>query len=157
MVHPFRNTGAGVYGSRRSPARRWRGMLDGSSWHRKTKRLAAARHVDHGKADRGEAAGAAVALLVDFEFVLARAELRRAAPVQRSALEFDGAVFGIDGLGEAENLFRLAGHIRMPAFVGFDAITAAAGHCLAIVGGDGGHDLVRGVVAPGEPGGRRRL
>ena len=52
---------------------------------------------------------AAIALFVDLEFALARAELRRAAPVQRPVLDADGAVFGIDRFGETEHLLRLAG------------------------------------------------
>src|ERR1700674_1975769 len=60
------------YGSPRSRGRR-RSMPDGSSRHRKAQRLAAAAHVDGGKAGDGEAAGAAVALLVDLELALAGA------------------------------------------------------------------------------------
>src|SRR5258708_40335462 len=68
---------------------------DASSRHRKAQRLAAARHVDGGKAGDSEATGAAVALFVDLELALARAKLGGAAPVQRPVLELDGAVFGI--------------------------------------------------------------
>ena len=127
------------------------------SRHRKSNGLAAARHVDGRKADRGKAAAAAIALFGDFELALARAQLFRAAPVQRLVLEPDGAVLGIDGLGETEDLLRLAGHVRVQAFAGIDAVPAAAGHGLAVVGGNRRHDLVRGVVAPGQPGGRRLL
>src|ERR1700731_4044004 len=63
------------YGSRPSPGRRNRGV---SSRHRKAQRLAAARHVDGGKAGRGETARAAVALLIGFELALAGA--KRGAP-----------------------------------------------------------------------------
>src|ERR1700716_4728806 len=127
------------------------------SRHRKARLLAAAAHVDGGEACYSEAARAAVALLIDLELALARAKLGRAAPVQRPVLELDGAVFAIDGLGETENLPGLANDVRMQAFAGIDPIPAAADHGLAIVGADGGHDLVRRVVAPGEPDGRRRL
>src|SRR5437762_11598943 len=71
-----------------------------SSWHRKAQRLAAARHVDRRKTGGGEAAAAAIALFGGFELVLARAERFRAAPVQGPVLVLDGAVLGIDGLGE---------------------------------------------------------
>ena len=47
--------------------------------------------------------------------------------------------------------------VGMQAFAGIDAIPAAADHGLAVVGADRGHDLVRRVVAPGQPGGRGRL
>src|SRR5712691_8321537 len=126
--------------------------LNFSSWHRKAQRFAAAAHVDGGKASRGEAAGAAVALFIGLEFGLARAKLGGAAPVQRPVLELEGTVLGIDSLGETENLLGLTGDIGMQAFAGFDAIPAAADHGLAVVGADGGHDLVRRVVAPGKPG-----
>src|SRR5450759_4617031 len=102
-----------------------------SSRHRKAQRLATARHVDGGKARRGEAAGAAVALFAGLELALARAKLGRAAPVQRPVLELDGAVFGIDGLGETENLPGLTRDVGMQAFAGIDAIPAAADHGLA--------------------------
>src|SRR6185437_1640055 len=128
-----------------------------SSWHRKAQRLAAARHVDRGKTGRGETAGAAVTLFAGLELVLARAELGGAAPVQRPVPDPEGAVIGIDGLGEAEDLPGLTGDVGMQAFAGIDTVPAPADHGLAVVGGDRGHDLVRGVVAPGESGGRRRL
>src|ERR1700738_5173039 len=96
-----------------------------SSRHRKAQRLAAAAHVDGGKACDGEAAGAAVALLIDLELALAGAKLGRAAPVQRPVLELDGAVFAIDGLGETKDLPGLAHNIGMQAFAGIDAIPAA--------------------------------
>src|SRR6478672_6269618 len=115
---------AGGYGSRHSPRRRWGGA---ASWHRKPQRLAAARHVDGGKADRAKAAGAAIALFVDFELALAGTELRGPTPVQRLVLDADGAVFVIDRFGKAEHLLRLAGHVGMQAFAGIDAIPAAAG------------------------------
>src|SRR3979411_1837980 len=95
---------------------------DDSSRHRKAQRPAAARHVDGGKAGDSEAAGAAVTLFIDLELALARAKLGRAAPVQRLVLEFDAAIFAIDGLGETENLLRLTGDIGMQAFAGIDAI-----------------------------------
>ena len=81
------------------------------------------------------------------------------APPQFSGLSLmlDGAVLAVDGFGEAEDLLRLAGHIGMQALAGIDAVPAAAGHGLAVVGGDRGHDLVRRVVAPGQPGGGRLL
>src|SRR5206468_11342996 len=110
-----------------------------------------------GKADRAETAGAAIALFVDLEFALARAELFGAAPVQRFVLDADGAVFAVDRFGEAEHLLRLAGNVGMQALAGIDAVPAAAGDGLAVVGGDRGHDLVRRVVAPGQPRGGRRL
>src|SRR5437899_6364470 len=65
------------------------------SRHRKAQRLAAAAHVDGGKTDRGEAAGAAIALFVDLELALARAELFGAAPVQRLVPQLDDAVFAV--------------------------------------------------------------
>src|SRR5258708_3104972 len=133
----------GVYGSRPSPGRRWREV---ESWHRKPQRLAAVRHVDRGKADRAKAAAAAIALFVDFKFALAGAELRGPAPVQRSVLDADRAVFSVDCFGEAEHLLRLAGDVGMQAFAGIDAVPAAAGDGLAVVGGDLGHDLARRVV-----------
>ena len=52
---------------------------------------------------------------------------------------------------------RLAGDIGMQAFAGIDAVPAAAGDGLAVVGRDRCHDLVRRVIAPGEPGRGRRL
>ena len=115
------------------------------------------RHVDGGKAGGGKAAGAAIALFVDLELAFAGAKLGGAAPVQRLVLELDGAVVGVDRLGETENLFGLAGDVGMQAFAGLDPIPAAADHGLAVVGADRGHDLVRRVVAPGQPGGGRRL
>ena len=42
----------------------------------------------------------------------------------------------------------------MQALAGIDAVPAAAGHRLAVVGRDRGHDLVRRIVAPGQPAGR---
>ena len=39
----------------------------------------------------------------------------------------------------------------MQAFAGVDAIPAAAGHRLAVVGRDRGHHLVLSIVAPGQP------
>src|SRR6267378_2260508 len=128
-----------------------------SSWYRKAQRFAAAAHVDGGKAGRGETAGTAVALFVGLELGLARAKLGGAAPVQRPVLELEGTVLGIYSLGETENLLGLTGDVRMQAFAGIDAIPAAADHGLAVVGADGGHDLVRRVVAPGKPGRRGRL
>src|SRR5260370_28943392 len=130
---------------------------DTSSRQRETQSLAAARHVDGGKAAYGEATGAAIALLVDLELAFAGAKLGGAAPVQWSVLDLEGAVFGVDRLGERGNLLRCAGDIRMQAFAGLDAIPAAADHGLAVVGGNRGHDLVRRVVAPGQTGGGRRL
>jgi len=56
---------------------------------------------------------AAIALVIDLEFVLARAERHRAAPVQRSVPELDGAVFSIDGFREAENPLRLTADVGM--------------------------------------------
>src|SRR5207248_1473676 len=76
-----------------------------SSRHRKAQGIAAAGHVDGGKAGGGKAAAGAVALLVGFEFALARAELGGAAPVQRLVLEPAGAVVGIDCLGNAACVF----------------------------------------------------
>src|SRR3979411_87657 len=114
------------------------------SRHRKDQRRAAPAHVDGGEACYSEAARAAIALLVDFELALARAKLGRAAPVQRPVLELDGAVFAVDGLGETENLPGLANDVRMQAFAGIDPIPAAADHGLAIVGADGGHNLLPG-------------
>src|SRR5882757_11572746 len=113
------------------------------SRHRKAQRLAAAAHVDGGKACYSEAARAAAALLIDLELALARAKLGRAAPVQRPVLELDGAVFGIDGFGKTEDLLGLADHVGMQAYAGIDAIPAAAGHRLAVVGRNRSHDLVR--------------
>src|SRR6267142_4177049 len=89
-----------------------------SSWHRKAQRFAAAAHVDGGKAGRGEAAGAAVALFIGLELVLARAKLGGAAPVQWPVLELEGAVLGIDRLGETENLPGLTGDVGRQAFAG---------------------------------------
>ena len=113
--------------------------------------------VDRGKTGDGEAAAAAVGLIVDLELALARAELGAAAPVQRLVLEPDGAVVGVDRLGETEYLPGLADHVRMQAFAGIDVIPAAADHGLAVVGADRGHDLVRRIVAPGQAGGGWRL
>src|SRR5437660_204747 len=62
------------------------------SWHRKAQRLAAAAHVDRGKARDRKPACAAIALFVDLELALAGAELGGAAPVQRLVLELHGAV-----------------------------------------------------------------
>src|SRR5437660_1846795 len=59
---------------------------------------------------------------VDLELAFADAKPCPAAPVQRSVLELDGAAVAIDGLGEAENLLGLAGHVGMQAFAGLDAI-----------------------------------
>src|SRR6266568_8139656 len=101
------------------------------SRHCKAQRLAATGHVDGGKSGGGEAAGRALALLVDLELAFAGAELRGAAPVQRPVLHPDGAVVGIDGLGETVDLLRLAGDVRMQAFAGVDAIPAATYHGLA--------------------------
>src|SRR3981189_751433 len=131
--------------------------LNFSSWHRKAQRFAAAAHVHGGKAGRGEAGGAAVALFIGLELGLARAKLGGAAPVQRPVLELEGTVLGIDSLGETENLLGVSCDVRMQAFAGIGAIPAAADHGLAVVGADGGHDLVRRVVAPGKPGRRGRL
>src|SRR5258708_24552636 len=128
-----------------------------SSWYRKAQRFAAAAHVDGGKAGRGETAGTAVALFIGLDLGLSRAKLGGAAPVQRPVLELEGTVLGIYSLGETENLLGLTGDVRMQAFAGIDAIPAAADHGLAVVGADGGHDLVRRVVAPGKPGRRGRL
>src|SRR6266702_7576403 len=89
--------------------------LNFSSWHRKAQRFAAAAHVDGGKASRGEAAGAAVALFIGLELGLARAELGGADPVQRPVLELEGTVLGIYRLGEAENLPGLTGDVGMQA------------------------------------------
>src|SRR5450755_3931356 len=105
------------------------------SRHRKAQRLAAAAHVDGGKANRAKAAGAAVALLVDLELAFAGAKLRGAAPVQRLVLEFQRAVIRIDRLGETEDLPGLAGDVGMQVFAGIDPIPAAADHGLAVVGG----------------------
>src|SRR5258705_13955951 len=113
------------YGSLRSQGRREK------SRHRKAQRPAAACHIDRGKAGCREAAGAAIALLVDLEFAFAGAELRGAAPVQRTILQLDGAVFAVDGFGKTEDLFGLAGHVGMQAFAGIDAVPAAADHGLA--------------------------
>ena len=81
------------------------------------------------------------------------------APPQFSglSLNFSARFSASTALGETENLLRLTGDVGMQAFAGIDAIPAAADHGLAVVGGDRGHDLVRRVVAPGQPGGRRRL
>src|SRR3569832_609394 len=125
--------------------------------HRKSQRLAVARHIDSGESGGGEAAGAAVALLADFEFALARAELRLAAPVQGLVLEAYGSVFGIDGFRETEDALGLAGHVGMQAFAGLDAIPAAADHRLAVIGADRRHHLVRRIVAPGQSRRRGRL
>src|SRR5882757_4811082 len=129
----------------------------GASRQRKPQRLAAAGHVDGREADRGEAAAAAVALLGELELALAGAELFSAAPVQWFVLDPDGAVLAVDRFGKAENLPGLAGDVGVQALAGIDAIPPAAGDGLAVVGRDRGHDLVRRVVAPGQPGGRRRL
>src|SRR5690242_15504326 len=51
------------------------------SWHRKAQRLAAAAHIDRGKARDRKSARAAIALFVDLELALAGAELGGAAPV----------------------------------------------------------------------------
>src|SRR3569623_17038 len=79
-----------------------------SSRHCKAQRLAAAGHVHRAKARRRESARGAIALLIGLELGLAGAELLVAAPVQRLVLELDGAVVGIDGFREAEDLLRLA-------------------------------------------------
>src|ERR1700675_5142769 len=97
-----------------------------SSRQRETQSLAAARHVDGGKAGHGEAPGAAIALLINLELAFAGAKLGGAAPVQWPVLDLEGAVFGVDRLGERENLLRCAGDIRMQALAGLDAIPAAA-------------------------------
>src|SRR6185369_3596379 len=77
---------------------------DGSSRHRKAQRLAAARHVDGGKAGYRKAAGSAVALFVDLELALAGAKLFAAAPIQWLVLELQRAVLGVHGFGKTENL-----------------------------------------------------
>src|SRR5258708_6396635 len=138
----------------RAQLRTRRGRREISSWHRKAQGIAAAGHVDGGKAGRCKAAAAAVTLLIGLELALARAKRGSAAPVQRLVLELDGAVFGVDGFRKTENLLRRADDVGMQAFAGIDAIPAAADHGLAVVGRDRGHDLVPRVVAPGEPGGR---
>src|SRR4051794_5691828 len=107
-------------------------VLSISSRHRKAQRLAAAGHVDRGKAGGGEAAARTIALLVGLELALAGAELRRAAPVQRLVFQLDGAVLVVDRLGKAEDLLRLAGDVGMQAFAGIDTIPAAADHGLAV-------------------------
>src|SRR5260370_41432184 len=89
-----------------------RACSEASSRHRKSQRLAAAAHVDRGKSDRSEAAAAAIALFIDLELALARAQLFRAAPVQRLGLVFDRAVFGVGGFGKAVGLSLLAGEGR---------------------------------------------
>src|ERR1700686_5536150 len=100
----------------------WWCELGNPSRHRKAQRLAANRHVDGGKTGRGEATGAAVALVIDLELVLARAERHHAAPVEWLVLELDSAVFGIDGFREAENFLRLTADVGMQAFAGVDGI-----------------------------------
>ena len=85
------------------------------SWHRKAQRLAAAAHVDGDKPGCGEAARAAVALFVDLELALAGAKLGGAAPVQWPVPDLEGAVLGVDRLGERENLLGLTGDVRMQA------------------------------------------
>src|ERR1700722_7626944 len=95
--------------------------------HRKAQGFAAARHVDGGKAGGGEAAGAAIALLIDLELAFAGAQRGGAAPLQRLVLELDGAIVGVDRFGETENLLGLADNIGMQAFTGLDPVPAAAG------------------------------
>src|SRR5579862_4596443 len=94
------------------------------SRHREAQRLAAAGHVDDGKAGGREAARGAIALFAGLELVLAGAERGGAAPVQRFVASLERTVLGIDGLGEAEDLFGLAGDIWVQAFAGIDAIPA---------------------------------
>src|SRR5512138_1810601 len=103
-----------------------------SSRHRKPQRLAAAAHIDRSEPDRRQPAGAAIALFADLELAVARAQLFRPAPVQRSVPVFDGAVLAVDRFGKTEHLLRLAGHVGVQAFAGIDAIPAAAGHRLAV-------------------------
>src|ERR1700758_2232784 len=105
-----------------------------SSRYRKAQGLAAACHVDRGKAAGDKAAACAIALLVGFELALACAELLGSAPVQGLVLELDGAVVGIDRFGKAVDLLRLPGDVRVQALAGIDAIPAAADHALAVVG-----------------------
>src|SRR5258705_3573151 len=101
---------------------------DVSSRHREAQRLAAARHVDRGKAGYREAAGAAVALFVDLELALAGAKLFGAAPVQRPVLELQRAVFGVHRFGDTEYLPGLNDHVWMQAFAVIDALPATAAH-----------------------------
>src|ERR1700757_3447687 len=88
------------------------------SRHRKAQRFAAARDVDDSKADRGQTARAAVALFADLELARAGAKLCFTAPVQRSLLDSNGAIVGVDGFREAENALRLADDVRMKTFAG---------------------------------------
>src|SRR3954451_2596200 len=154
----FATTNIWDYGSPLSRGRRWNELEeDLPSRHRKAKRLAATRHIDAGKAADREAAGAAVALFIDFELALAGAKLGSAAPIQWLVPELKRAVVGIDRFRKTENASGVTNDIGMQAFAGIDPVPAAADHGLAVVRGHRGHDLVRRVIAPGEPGGRRRL
>src|SRR5260370_33354887 len=83
-----------------------RACSEASSRHRKSQRLAAAAHVDRGKADRSEAAAAAIALFIALELALARAQLFRGAPVQRLLLLFYQAVFACAGSAQDGDLLR---------------------------------------------------
>src|SRR5215212_5428044 len=102
-----------------------------ASWHFQPQRLAFTSGVDLAETGRGEAAGGAVALFVDFELDLARAERRGAAPDQRFAREAHAAPVRIDCFDKAEDAFRLAADIRMQAFARLDAIPAARRDALA--------------------------
>src|SRR5260370_6322420 len=115
-----------VISIRRPRVRGGRRREDTSSRQRETQSLAAARHVDGSKAGHGEAPGAAIALLIDLELAFARAQLGGAAPVQWRVLDLEGAIRGVDRLGERENLLRCARDIRIEAFARVDAIPAAA-------------------------------
>src|SRR5207244_11203829 len=99
-----------------------------------------------------EAAAAAVALFVDLEFALAGAKLFAAAPVQRPVLDLQRAVFAVDRFGKTVYLLGLADHVGLQAFAGIDALPATAAHGLAVVSGNGGHDLVWRLRALSPPG-----
>src|SRR5688572_9047929 len=92
------------------------------SWHLQPQRLAVvAAEIDLAEARGGEAARGAVALLVDFELDLARAERGRATPHQRLAGEAHAPPVRIDRLDEAEDSLRLACDIGVQALAGLDA------------------------------------
>src|SRR5260370_14871952 len=103
-----------------------------SSRHREPLRLAAAGHLDRGKAGYREAAGAAVALFVDLELALAGAKLFGAAPVQRLVLELQRAGFRVHCFPETENLLWLTGNVGMQALAWVAAIPPAAAPRLAV-------------------------
>src|SRR5260370_12294167 len=83
---------------------------DTSSRQRETQSLAAARHVDGGKARHGEATGAAIALPIDLELALAGAKLGGAAPVQWPAPHPHGPLFALAPPAALDTLLRSALH-----------------------------------------------